>query len=117
MCGDFSAWRNGKPRWLDPVEILRSLTSVANGAVEEVVCILDFSEDMMMGDFALCRQLTVGYQNALRGLQKPSRTGVRRAADDDSSGAGFWKDGCVCLIPLKYAGHHVQNDVPCDLAA
>jgi pimeloyl-ACP methyl ester carboxylesterase len=117
MFGDFSAWRSGTPRWLDPVDILRNVSRTSDTSAGDAICVMAGSEDMMMGDLAVCRRQAVEFRIALNQMYGSADSKQEPAPQDGIEGVERWRQRGVRLVSVRDAGHHVQNDVQCEQAA
>lgn len=122
MFGEFWAWWQGRPKWLDPKNVLRSLARPEKRDHRAQICIIVGSEDMMI-DTDMCRLQTAEYRDALR-HETPERNEdslpTHRKVDPrvgDVEGVETECSGGVALAIIAGAGHHSQNDVQSASAA
>lgn len=118
MAGDFSAWRRDQPSWLSVHDILRNIECTDQTGSGDRICILIGGEDMMFDPTIYERQVAEYRQAIEAGLPDGGRDGVAdHGFEKEVDGASVSSSGGVRLVVIKGAGHHVQNDVQCDVAA
>lgn len=123
MFGEFWAWWQGSPKWLDIKEVTANLAQPTHDAQRQKVCIIVGAEDMMI-DVDMCRLQAAQYRQALEDRQADSagyqgslqsrRIASQVHAIEGTEVESF--DG-VELAVIEGAGHHVQNDMQSRVAA
>lgn len=123
MFGDFWAWWQGNPRWLDVKDVIANLTKPTDSGPLRRVCIIVGAEDMMI-DVDMCRLQAAQYRQAFeeeraRSAEQREAPLSRRMASRmrDVGGAEVESSGGVVLAMIEGAGHHVQNDIQSSTAA
>ena len=115
MVGEFWAWWNGNPKWLDVQDVIANLAKPTDHGQHHQVCIIVGAEDMTI-NVDMCRLQAAQYRQALKvHLAKSAEPAARRIPAIE--GAEVESFGGVQLAVIEGAGHHAQNDVQSKIAA
>jgi hypothetical protein len=114
MMGSFRQWLKGSPSWLDVKQIVNHISGSSEASVEDRVCVMVGSKDVLM-DVGMARRQVAEYREALvQRVDVPeAESGNEQQPQKETSIEGVTVEsaGAVRLVVVDGAGHHVQNDL------
>lgn len=116
--GSFWKWIRGRNEWLDVSKVVASINGWERPG--DRICIMVGSYDRLT-DQSMAERSFSEYTHVLATLQRDKKLDVIEHTDtsDDKpiEGVQMTATDRVRLLVVQGAGHHIQNDVQCDIAA